>query len=146
MFCAALWQEDSGKYIALAGNHPAHNGMTSYRLNNDGSVIASSNRIIGAFNDWEDPRLLRMADGFILAFMQCMGHPYAIARWFTNNNTISPISELRLQMENSTIVREATKNWSPFVYDGVLHFLISAFPTIVVRCETPDNLHIQLYV
>ena len=140
MFCAALWQEDTGEYLALAGNRPAHNGMTSYRLNKDGSVIPSSEQIISDFSSWEDPRLLQMTDGVILAFMQYMGRPFAVARWFTGNNTIGPISELRLQLEG-TIVKEATKNWSPFVYDGVLHFLISAFPTIVVRCETVDNLH-----
>jgi hypothetical protein len=141
MFCAALWQEETGVYLALAGNRPAHSGMTSYRLNKDGSVIPSSEQLISDFSSWEDPRLLQMADGVILAFMQYMGRPFAVARWFTGKNTIGPISELRLQLDVSTIVNEATKNWSPFVYDGMLHFLISAFPTIVVRCETLDNLH-----
>ena len=46
MFGAALWQEETGEYLALAGNRPAPNGMTSYHLNKDGSVPPPNNSLV----------------------------------------------------------------------------------------------------
>jgi hypothetical protein len=144
MFCAATYDKTSNQYLALASHRPAENGMTSYRLDKDWSVIPSSEQIIGSVDDWEDPRLLAMntasGEPIILAFFQRYGKPFTVARWFAHNNTIGPISELGIKQEDGSIIKEGTKNWSPLVYDGALHFLISSFPTIVVRCETPDYL------
>ncbi|KAL7485700.1 hypothetical protein ACHAW6_011286 [Cyclotella cf. meneghiniana] len=142
MFCAAVHDKPSNQYLALASNRPAVDGMTSYRLDKDWSIVPSSEQMISEIGDWEDPRLLMMntpsGEELVLAFFQRWGRPFAIARWFVHNKTIGPISELGIKNEDGSIIKEGTKNWSPLVYDGVLHFLISSFPTIVVRCETLD--------
>lgn len=126
--------------------------MTSYNMHRDGSFVQSSNRVISTIGDWEDPRLIviqpksSVDEPIVLAFFQRMWRPFAVARWFQNNNTIGPISQLRLQKADGSIVSEATKNWSPLIYHGTLHFLISAFPLIVVRCETSDYLQWDICV
>eukprot|EP00804_Cyclotella_cryptica_P023677 CCRYP_017692-RA/>CCRYP_017692-RA protein AED:0.28 eAED:0.28 QI:60/1/1/1/0.5/0.33/3/258/467 len=144
MFCAAVYDKPSNQYLALASNRPAIDGMTAYRLDADWSISPSSDHVISEIGDWEDPRLLMMdtpsGEQIVLAFFQRMTRPFAVARWFVHNNTMGPISELGIKKDDGSISREGTKNWSPLVYDGVLHFLISSFPTIVVRCETLDYL------
>eukprot|EP00804_Cyclotella_cryptica_P023676 CCRYP_017693-RA/>CCRYP_017693-RA protein AED:0.25 eAED:0.25 QI:111/1/1/1/1/1/2/397/497 len=144
MFCAAVYDKPSNQYLALASNRPAIDGMTAYRLDADWSISPSSDHVISEIGDWEDPRLLMMdtpsGEQIVLAFFQRMARPFAVARWFVHNNTMGPISELGVMNDDGSIIREGTKNWSPLVYDGVLHFLISSFPTIVLRCETSDYL------
>ena len=139
MFCAALWQDSARDYVAMSGSRPP--SLTSYRLKRDGSIDP------GSFTDlndryWEDPRLLQLQEGVLLAFFQRMGEPFAVARLLPDG-TLGPISKLGVQTRDGPW-REGTKNWAPFSHKGVLHFLFSPFPTIVLRCESPDNMRWDL--
>lgn len=144
MFCAAIYNTESNDFQALAGKRPA-DGMTSYRFTQGIPSVRESEFTID-LRDWEDPRLLQLSNGVLLVFLQYMGKPFGVTRWF-ENSTFGPISKLGLKIpDTGDVVYEATKNWAPFSLDGILHVVICPHPLVVVRCESLDNVNWDICV
>lgn len=138
MFCALSRRHDV--FYSIAGIRPPKS-LTMSVYNSSLDVVWRGDV---PTNLWEDPRLLLRPDGQYLATFQRMGRPIGVAIMRTDPYpTLSNIQTLHLK----GVEDQSTKNWMPFYYNNILHFVICPLPLIIVRCDqTCVPIHNKEYV